>query len=624
MTIPQALEIAIQHHQAGRRAEAEQLYRQILALEPQHPDALHLLGLIAQQAGAIEAATELVRAALAANPAVPIFHNSLGNLLADQGQFDGAVAAYRRALELEPDLAGAHSNLAGVLSEQGRLPAAITAYRRALELKPGYAMAHNNLGHALHATKQLDEALAAYRRALEIEPDFALALNNLGNVLKDLGRPEEGLACHRRAVVAPAVSPFIHSNLLAVLHYSPETTLAQIFEAHTEFDRRQAASFRAGRRPHKNSRDPDRPLRLGFVSPHFAFHPVGHFLVRCLENLDRLQFAAVCYSDTPASDGMTARLRAATTAWHEVAGLSDEALADRIRGDDIDILFDLAGHTAGNRLLVFARKPAPIQITWLDYVGTTGLSTIDYLIADLREIPPESERWYREKVLRMPDDYICYDPPTDAPAVGPLPALTCGHVTFASFNLPAKTTPEIVGVWAKILARVPDARLVLKNRGFDHSTTRRHYQQCFAEEGVAANRVELRGWSPPSDVLASYNQVDIALDTFPYNGGLTTCEAMWMGVPVVTCPGETFASRHGLAHLTAVGATETIAANLDEYVDLAVALANDLPRLASLRAGLRSRVAASPLCDGKRFAGHFASLLREVWTRWASGRGGTD
>ncbi len=313
---------------------------------------------------------------------------------------------------------------------------------------------------------------------------------------------------------------------------------------------------------------------------------------------------------------MTERLRTAMTDWREVSALSDEQLTNQIRDDRIDILFDLAGHTAGNRLLVFARKPAPIQITWLDYVGTTGLSAMDYILADPQEIPPAAEKWYRERVLRMPDDYICYEPPLDAAPVGPLPALANGYVTFASFNIAAKTTLPLIGVWAQILKRVPPARLLLKNRGYDDPSCRTKYERIFREEGISMERVTFLGEGSPAEARALYHQVDIALDTFPYNGGLTTIEAMWMGVPVVTCYGETFASRHGLAHLSAVGATETIARNLDEFVELAVRLTVDLSALAVRRDRLRQQVAASSLCDERRYVTHFQGLLRDVWKRW--------
>ena len=411
-------------------------------------------------------------------------------------------------------------------------------------------------------------------------------------------------------------SPLIWNSYLHTLHYCPGVSLAELHREHLNFEILHAGPLRMAWRPHDNIRDPDRVLRLGFVSPHFAQHPVGYFLIGALENLDRQQAEVVCYSDRSDKDIMTARFQAASTQWRDIVGRTDEELASQIRSDRIDILFDLAGHTGGNRLLAFARKPAPIQITWADYVGTTGMQAMDYILADRHEIPPEAEQWYVEKVLHMPDDYICYEPPADASPVGPLPALAGGAVTFGSFNLLNKITIPVVDTWARILHRLPKSNLIIKYRGLEDSGTSNRFRQLFADRGIASSRVQLEGWSPHSEMLNHYQRLDIALDPFPYNGGLTTCEALWMGVPVITCPGETFAGRHALTHLTNVGFTETIAHDLDHYVEIAVNLAQDLGRLASIRASLRKQMSLSALCDNKRFAENFLALLRHVWRQW--------
>ena len=359
---------------------------------------------------------------------------------------------------------------------------------------------------------------------------------------------------------------------------------------------------------------------MGFVSPDLGWHPVGHLLVRVLENLNQGPCETICYSDRIVKDELTHRFQAAATRWRDVAGMSDQRLAEQIREDRIDVLFDLAGHTACNRLLVFARKPAPIQITWLGYEGTTGLEAMDYLLADRYVAPEGSESHFSERVLRMPENYVCYDPAATAPAVGDLPALRQGHVTFGSFNNLAKINRGVLVVWARILGRLPESRLLLKYTGFSDEQVRRRILEPFSAAGVSSERVALLPFSLYPEYMATYNKVDIALDPFPFSGSATTCDALWMGVPVITCPGETFASRHGLSHLSGVGLTETIAQDLDEYVELAVALAADLPRLAMLRAGLRERMAASPLCDGKRFAGNLLALLREIWENLKAGR----
>lgn len=581
-TIPEALALAVQHHQAGRLPIAEQLYRQILQVDPDQADAWHLLGVVHSQRAEYDRAAEAIHRAVELRPDDAAFHNNLGKIREDQGALEAAVVCYRRALELQPDYALAHTHLGNVLKKQGQMEAAVACHRRALALEPGQAMAHNNLGNALKAQGKLDEAVACYRRALELKPDYAKA----------------------------------HSNLLLALQYRAGVTLAQLAADHTAYDRLHAGPLRPAQRGHANTPDPHRRLRVGFVSPDFGRHPVGYFLVRCLENLDRDQLLTVCYSEQVVKDELTQRLQAAATAWHEVPGLSDDELTEQIRADRIDILFDLAGHSARNRLRVFARKAAPLQVTWAGYVGTTGLRAMDYILADRFEIPADAEPHYCERVLRMPDAYVCYDPPSDAPPVSALPARQQGYVTFGSFNNPAKINQQVIALWARLLRRLPHSRLVLKYRGMSDPPFAQGIMREFASHGIEPHRIECLGWSAHGALLAEYQRIDVALDPFPYNGGLTTCEALWMGVPVVTCPGETFAGRHSLTHLSNVGLTETIAGTLDVYVELAASLATDWPRLAAVRAGLRAQMAASPLCDGPRFAGNLTRVLRDVWQDW--------
>jgi predicted O-linked N-acetylglucosamine transferase (SPINDLY family) len=578
-TISQALATATEHHQAGRLQAAEQIYRQILAVEPGQADAWHLLGVLAYQVGKHEIAVQYIGRAIGLNRSAAEFHNDMGKACRALRKIPEAVACYRQALELKPEFAEAQNNLGNALKEQGKLDEAVACYRRALQLQPDYAKANSNLGVALKDRGELDEAVACCRRALELRPDLTEA----------------------------------HDNLLLALQYRAGVTLRDLAEAHAEYDRRHAGPLRSVWPWHERAGDGGRRLRVGFVSADFGQHPVGYFLIRPLENLDRSQWETVCYSDRIIQDSLTTRFQAAATTWRNVSGLSDKALADAIFADRIDILFDLAGHTARNRLLVFARKPAPIQVTWIGYEGTTGLSAMDYLLADRHVVPEGSQRYYREKVLRMPQGYLCYDPPAAAPPVGPLPSLTEGSMTFGSFNNPAKITAEVVAVWAKILRRAPTARLLLKYWGLDEPTVKGRYLDLFAAHGVGPQRLELLPSSSHTEYLAAYHRVDVALDPFPFSGGVTTCEALWMGIPVITCPGETFASRHSLSHLSNAGLTETIAGDLEEYVEIAVSLAGDPPRLAALRAGLRQRMAASPLCDGKCFAANLAIVLRDVW-----------
>lgn len=608
---PRPIDVALQHHRHGRLVEAERIYRAILETTPHHCDALHLLGVAAYQAGRPAEAIELIRRAIDVEGCHATFHNSLGAIQHKLGNLPAAADSYRRSIMLDMDCADVHRNLALVLRGMGRFDEELASLRRAVMLDPENPVILNSLGVSLGTIHKVEEAADCYRRALAIREEFWDAHSNLGNVCKDLCRIDEAITHYRRAIELAPDNPTPWSNMLCALQYRDGITPGELAARHDEFERVLGEPLRAGWRPYDNDPDPDRPLRIGFLSSDLHRHPVGYFLVGVIERLDPGQAQAFCYSTSQAPDDLSARMQAKSE-WRDVRALTDDAIAESIRADAVDILFDLAGHTGNNRILVLARRPAPIQITWAGYVGTTGLSAVDYLLADGHEVPPELEVHYREQVLRMPDAYVCYEPPTAA-AVAPLPALARGHVTFGSFSNPGKLGPQVVVPWARILERVPGARLLLKYGGLDDPAHTRRITAAFADHGIAADRLVLEGDCPQAELLDHYGRVDIALDPFPYGGGVTTLEAIWMGVPVVTLPGETFASRHALTHLSTIGLTETIARDLDEYVEIAVRLAGDLASLADLRDGLRDRMAASPICDSERFAADFMTLLRAVW-----------
>ena len=595
----------------GKFDEAIACHRRALELKPDLAEALNNLGNVLKDLAQFPEAVACFQRAREIAPGLTEPSHGLGAVLTEQGKLDEAVASYRRALELKPDDADAQISLGVGMQAQGRMADAMTCFQRVLQLQPDNADAHSNLGSVLKDAAQLTAAIAYYQRALQLRPDFAEAHNNLGNALKDQGRIVEALASYRRSLELKPDFAAVHSNLIFSLNYRPGVTLAELAEAHAEFDRRHAVPL-----PQNwlvdVSGGATRRLRLGFVSPDFCQHPVGFFLIRALENLDRHEAEIVCYNDRGPADPMTSRFQAVASLWREVLGWGHERLAAQIRDDRVDILVDLAGHTARNRMLTFIRKPAPVQVSWIGYEGTTGLSAMDYLIADRCLAPPEAERHIREKVLRLPDCYLCFEPPEESPQVSPLPALRAGHVTFGSCNNLAKMNAEVVATWAEILRRVPDARLLLKYRGLEDEGLRAHFLGLFAKHGVAADRLQIEGWSPLSELLARHGGIDIALDPFPFTGGVTTCNALWMGVPVVTWPGETFASRHGLSFLSTIGMTETIAGSRAEYIEIAAGLAGDPCALAEIRADLRGRMAASPLCDGRRFAAHLMALLRGI------------
>jgi predicted O-linked N-acetylglucosamine transferase (SPINDLY family) len=586
----------------GKLDEAIAAHQWALELKPDFAEAMNNLGNALKEKAQLPQAIECFKRAETLAPDRAETPHSLGAALKQQGHLDEAIACYRRALQLDPNYADAHNSLGIGMQEQGHAADAIACYQRALQLQPDMPEVHNNLGNILRDDGQITAAIDCYQRALQLKFDMHEAHNNLGNAYKDQGRLEEALACYRRALEIKPDFADAHSNLVFAMHYLPGITLAELLAAHIEFDRQQAVRFRPPLQSEKRDMPRSGKLRLGFVSPDFCQHPVGHFLIRTLENLDRDQAEIVCYSDRIGKDRLTARFQTVSSTWRDVLGWNNERLAAQIRDDTIDVLFDLAGHTARNRMLTFAHKPAPVQVTWIGYEGTSGMSTIDYLVADRYMVPEESARYCTEKVLRLPECYLCFDPPDEAPPIGPLPAEQAGYVMFASCNNLAKVNEEVVSAWAEILRRTAGSKLLLKYRGLEDAGVRARYVDLFAAHGISSDQLNIEGWSPLGEMLATLNRVDIALDPFPFAGGVTTCNALWMGVPVVTWPGETFASRHSLSYLSNIGMMETIATSRAEYIDIACRLATNLPRLAEMRKGLRARMSSSPLCDGKQFA----------------------
>lgn len=581
-SISEALTIAVQHHQAGRLQAAEQLYRQVLAIDPQQVDALHLLGVIAHQAGRHEMAVELIRAAIRLNASVPTFHNNLGNALKDLGQYAEAMACYSRVVQLNPQFSQAHYNMGVVLQVQGRLMDAIACYRQAVKLNPDLAEAHNNLGECLKDAGQISEAIDCYRRAVSVNPEFREA----------------------------------HSNLVYALLFCPEYDGPAIAEAARGWNRQHAERLSQFIAPHANDRSPDRRLRVGYVSPNFRQHSESYFTVPLLAAHDHHEFEIFCYADGTATDGITGRLQSHADVWRDVSGCTDEQIAELVRQDQIDILVDLTMHMARNHLLVFARKPAPVQVCWLAYQGTTGLSTIDYRLTD-PHLDPQGlfDDHYSETSVRLPESFWCYDPLVTEPPVNFLPALEHGYITFGSLNNFCKVNDSVLHLWARVLSAVPQSQLILlAAEGVPHQ----HALQVLAQRGVAPDRVTFVSRQPRREYLEVYHRIDMGLDTFPYNGQTTTLDSLSMGVPVVTLAGSSSARRAGLSLLTNIGLPELVAVTHEQFVGIAAELARDLPRLSSLRASLRNRLQTSPLMDAPRFARNMEAAYRRMWHAWCA------
>lgn len=620
MTVANVTQLALQHHWAGRLSEAEAMYRQALGVDPNNVDALHLSGVLASQSGNFDLAVSLIRRAIKLNPRVPDFYGNLGIALHEAGKLDEAVASYQKALKLKPDYADAHYNLGNVFKDLGRLDEAASCYQHALAIKPAHVEACNNLGMVSRMSGRPGAAIEHLQRALALRPDYAIAQNNLGNALRDQGRLDEAIDFYCQAWALQPDFIEAHGNLLFTLNAVPDWSPEAVFEEHRNFARMHCAQFESHKSLHPNDRDPQRKLKIGYLSPDFRDHPVASFIEPVLAHHDPARFELFGYSSQARDDDTTARLKQYFPHWRDIGGKSDEQAANLIREDGVDILVDLAGHTAGGRMPVFARKPAPIQVAWIGYPNTTGLSAMDYRFTDGFADPVgTTEKYHTETLLRLPGGFLCYMPPAACPAVAPPPVLRNGHVTFGSFNNFAKVTHAVIGLWADLLRAVPDSRLMIKYNGLDEPAMGQRLLDEFAGLGVGGSRLDLRGRTPSYFAhLQCYDEVDIALDTFPYNGTTTTCEALWMGVPVVVLAGKTHASRVGVSLATNSGLPELVAGTRQQYVEIAASLAAGTDRLAQLRVSLRQRMSLSPLLNAADFTGNIEAAYRTIWQKWCA------
>lgn len=572
------------------------------------------LGVALEAKGHGDAALECLRESVKLAPRLAAAHDKLGGILMRRGDIAGAIDAYRRVVELTPDCAQAHITLGNALTGASRAAQALPHYERAIALEPGLADAHHNLATALRRLGAPERALEHARRAIVLNADTPSFHNNLGMVLADLGEPEAALVCYREAL---ALNPDFGESHTCVLFgqsyvhdWSAQTHLA---DACFFGERMRARATPYTQWPAlDHGADAGRPLRVGFVSSDLRKHPVGYFFESVLAQLDRTRIEPLAYSNALHSDELTARIKPRFALWRHVAEMDDAALAARIRDDRVDVLIDLSGHTGRNRLPMFAWRPAPVQVSWLGYFATTGLSGIDYLLADRHVVPEGEEDQYTERVWRLPDSYLCFTLPTEPAQVGPLPALRNGYFTFGCLNNHKKLNDGVLEVWSRILQAVPHARLLLKNHQLGEPAIKRDTCERFAMYGIDETRLMLEGPSSREQYFSTYDRVDLALDPFPYPGGTTSVEGLWMGAPVLTRQGDRFLSHLGEMVLKTVGLPEWIAADTDDYVARAVAATRDLPALAALRAQLRERIERSPLTDAPRFAAHWMTAIEQM------------
>lgn len=662
----------------GRFDDAAEAYRHVLNSDPRSLDAHIALGAALQQGGHLESAAAAYRDALAINADDPSALGNLGTVLREQGDLDGAIRLLEAAQRLEPEAsshavnlgiafcqrrefsraestlrqalirepqhaeaafnlgnalrglghtrealaqyhhagtvrpgyAEALNNLGNAHKELGEFGAAKAAYDAALSARPNYVAALNNLGCLLRTLGRTDEAEDMLRRGLDIDPDHAALHDNLGNVLKDAGALGEALACYRRSLEIDPDNAGTHGNLAYALSFeslTPEPILAECQSWNTRF----AAPVERLAPDPRVDRSPGRRLKVGYVSGDFRDHCQTLFTLPLLAHHDRSAVEVFCYSSVEREDEFTRRIAAHADGWRDIRLLDDASAADTIRDDGIDVLVDLTMHMAGGRPLVFTRKPAPVQIAWLAYPGTTGVEAIDYRLSDPRLDPPGFEDHYSERTLHLPDTFWCYDPLAQSPPVNPLPALSRGYLTLGCLNNPCKLTDETLVLWSRVLEALPDARLLLMAPSGRH---RNHLIERLGQKGVAAARVGFVEFRPRAEYLRSYHDIDFGLDTFPYNGHTTSLDALWMGVPTVTRIGCTSVGRAGLSQLHHLNLSDLAADTDAEFLDRAVALAHDLPRLTTLRQSLRARMESSALMDAPRFARAIEEAYRRAWT----------
>jgi protein O-GlcNAc transferase len=604
-----------------RPQDAAAEFQQALAQKPQFADAMNNLGNALSALGRHADALIAFAKARDLQPDNPHIWYNAGNALKDMGRLEPAIDAYGHALALKPDYFDACNSLGAMLGRAGRPEQAVQVLRKARELKPNDARVHNNLGNVLQDMGYLEEAMESLDRAIALDPNYASSRNNMAIALMAMGRQDESLESYRRAVAIDPKDDIVHGNYIFCLHYLHGNDGAIPLAEARRWDARHGEPLRMNLVPHSNSRDPDRRLRVGYVSCDFRDHSVSRFLLGLLENHNHEQCEIICYSDVSSPDAATQRLRACADTWHDIVGVSDERVAEAIRGHGIDILVDLVGHSAGNRLPALARKPAPVQITYLGFPGTTGLATMDYRLTDsLADPPGMTEANYTEELLRLPATAWCFTPPPEVPEVPESPAADGRPICFGSFNKLNKLTPQTRELWAAVLKALPDSRLLIKDRALQDPATGRWLSRQFAGLGINPERLQ---WVDRKTDLAAhfqtYGQVDIALDSFPYHGATTTCEALWMGVPVVTLAGCTHVSRVGVSLLTNIGLPELIAQRPEDFVLIAAGLASDRARLKELRSSMRRRMLSSPLMDGPRLARDVESAYRQAWRRWCKG-----
>lgn len=621
----------------------------VLQGEPNHAPALHLMGLLALRAGDNAAAAEFMAKAIASGEQSAAIYQSHGDALREAGRLDAALASYDTAIAIAPERVEAHINRGSTLLALGRGEEAVASYQRGVALRPTDAKLHAMLGRVLHAQGRRDEAVVSLRQSLALDPRDARTHYRLGDVLSAKGELVEAEAAYRQAIaldpqrsephmklgvllqgqgriveaearcqLAVALRPDVptlFSNLIFILDLTMSATTASLQAARRQWAERFTPPAFENVHP-RHVPDPDRRLRIGYVSADFQEHSAAFVFGAMLIQFNPAQFEVFAYSNVNATDKMAQQFRRSVTHWREIAHLSTDAAAALIRGDGIDILVDLSGHSAGNRLDVFAKKPAPIQITAWGYITGTGMKAMDVLFADPVVIPEDEKSLYAEEIVYLPNVVCCAFFLTKYPDIVPLPAVSGRGVTFGSFNRLAKISDATVRAWSRVLAAVPESKMIIKAPGLEHAHVRQRIEQNFVDAGLDVTRIRFQGRTSWWDHLSAYNQVDIFLDAFPHSGGVTTLDSLMMGVPVVTLKWPTLVGRLSASFLTTLGLTDWIAETEDAFVELAVRKARDIDALKDLRQSLRMRLRNSIIGNTKAYVAAVEGTYRRLWRRW--------
>ena len=613
---------ALVHFQKGELADAQIWIDKAVSTMKATADLHQLRGLIAYRRGDYPTTVTAMDAAIAINDQVPEFFANKAAALRRLGRLPEAAAAARGAIERDPLSVGAHNNLGLILKDANDFPGSYQAFKKALELKPDFADAWANLAWLLAVAGRAAEAEQAARKALELDPRNINAHNNLGSALMQQDRLIEAGDSYGRAVALDPGFSIARSNVLFCANYRTDLTAEQVYALYREWDEVHARPVRPAVIAHRNVPDPNRRIRLAYISPDFKHHAVAFFLEPLVKAHDRSRFELTFYAEVANPDPVTARFQAMADRWRSTVGMSDAAVAEMITKDEIDIIVDLGGHSAGNRLLALARKPAPVQVAQMLGTGyTSGLSTVDGFIADAKIAPPGSEHLFSEKIVRLPRIPLVYEPPAGMPGVADLPALRDGRpITFGSFSRTARINEGVVEVWAEILKRVPNSRLVLNTKVFAEESTQAAFAARFAKHDVPRERLLMVYTQPQPRTWAAYGDIDVALDPFPHNAGTTTIEALYMGVPVVSLADRPSVGRFGAMILGSLGMDDWVAPTKAAYVERAVAAVADLPALAKLRAELRPRFEASPMFDAPGLARATEEGYLGLWRDWCASR----